>query len=234
MADTAAVLVDCFSVVHMHFPLVTPDACLSARAAIRAAEIQAKATRSAGTLSFISGGMALFAGLLAVGAAVTDQVLRRRAELLLRKALIDRLRLLITHTDANLKTLEQLFVDNSELKPLYDIPEDDMYHVVYDGTPNYTFISDLRDALSHQNWRDIALLPMEAIELAYGLGGSLQGIIERFAIIRDNSNYHTINNDVYRLTRYDGITENAAIRGLELVRIAKIQQEEFKQILTRK
>ena len=64
MAD----VIDCSSILHM-IASATPDACVAARAAIRAAEIQAKATRHAGTQTLLAGVATVFAGGLAYAAA---------------------------------------------------------------------------------------------------------------------------------------------------------------------
>lgn len=63
--------VDCSTVLHMS-GMVSVDACAAARAAIRAAEIQAKATRHAGTLTLIAGCSAIVAGAFTYFAAISQ------------------------------------------------------------------------------------------------------------------------------------------------------------------
>ena len=61
--------VDCSAILHMTIA-ITPDACAGARAALRAAEIQAKAARHAGAQNLFSGVATLVAGILAFSATL--------------------------------------------------------------------------------------------------------------------------------------------------------------------
>ena len=61
-------IIDCSSVLHMT-ALVGADACAAARAAIRAAEIQAKSARHAGSQTLLAGLSTIIAGVLAYAAA---------------------------------------------------------------------------------------------------------------------------------------------------------------------
>ena len=72
--------VDCSSILHLALT-IDAEACASARAALRAAEIQAKAIRGAGHLAFLAGLSALLAGGLAyLGARLPIREQRKRSE----------------------------------------------------------------------------------------------------------------------------------------------------------
>ncbi|WP_152530122.1 MULTISPECIES: hypothetical protein [Asaia] len=217
MADTAAVLVDCFSVVHMHLPLATPDACVAARAAIRAAEIQAKATRYAGGLTLISGIAALFAGLLAVAAAVADQVNQRRAERRRRQAYFRRMLNLFDQTEGDLLSLKNLFSDNKSLPAIGERIFG--WFLVNSGRENeYAHIMDLMDVLSKNNWEEMSLFSEQIMGDLFDLSENLKKTIYNLSIIRDNTKCEEITpGATATVTFRPWAVQNAACAGIKLV-----------------
>ena len=233
MADTAAVLVDCFSVVHMHLPLATPDACVAARAAIRAAEIQAKATRYAGGLTLISGIAALFAGLLAVAAAVADQVNQRRAERRRRQAYFRRMLNLFNQTEGDLLSLKNFFSDNKSLSPIGKRLLG-RFLVNSGKEDEYAYIIDLIGVLSKNNWEEMSLFSEQIMGNLFDLSENLKKTIHNLSIMRDNTKCEEITpgaTATFTFRPWD--VQNAACAGVMLVDTIESQMAFIRSELAR-
>lgn len=194
---------NCYNVLHLNIP-VSVEGCAAARAAIRAAEIQAKATRSAGTQGIVSGLMALVAGSLAFGAAIYESFRLKKIELSKRKAYSVHISAIFTACILEIRELEIY------LKNLHDFFKGDLLARVIPVPPEIrvTNLDLCRKILSADKWEELGNLPEDSIKQCVKIGQNINDFIENFVVIRDKiieiKNHIAIDGSKY----YEKIREN--------------------------
>lgn len=155
-------IINCFAVIHMpNISAISADACAGARATIRAAEIQAKATRSAGTETLLSGIFALVAALvtavLAYSIAKSESKRIKREQEIKRKAYATALHALLYNVCGEIDIIS---------KNLNELSRAASSKIKIPNFLDIRFHRAANDALSLQRWNDISVLPENIIKYA--------------------------------------------------------------------
>ncbi|MFT8471144.1 hypothetical protein [Acetobacter persici] len=177
-------LINCFSVIHMpQMQVVSVDACTAARATIRAAEIQAKAARSAGLETLFAGTLAFLASIVAtlltykIASAESKRVEKNRA--IISKAYVIALHALIFNVLEEAKGLVRFLQELSQQGELRDTNGVLINQTFLD----LRFHRAMRDALALNRSDDLSKLPDTAIINAVGAKLAVDQNIELYTSI---------------------------------------------------
>lgn len=170
-------LYDCYSVLHMNIP-VGAEACATARATIRAAEIQAKATRSAGGQGLVAGTLAFIAGVLAFSASALETYRLHKIHRLNNRAYSLKLLKVLEHAQVEIAHMVECFqrAHTTSKKCLAGTWPDTNFGV--------TYMALAREVLKFEHWSDVANLPRKAIELSVIIDDGINGAINDFVAVR--------------------------------------------------
>lgn len=163
--------IDCSAVLHMALT-VSPDVCAAARAAIRAAEIQAKATNHAGTLSLIAGSFALVAGAFAYFGALLPVAMQRRRDREQKAAYCRFLRGLTNNALSELRPILHVIRQDSP-------QEDQQRDLRREEFLNNGRVQKLIEAADSGNWQSHATLGYMGQTLLIGFPGRIT-MLRRF------------------------------------------------------
>lgn len=206
--------IDCSAVFHTA-STVSPDACAAARAAIRAAEIQAKATNNAGELSLIAGTFALMAGILAYLGALLPVAMDRRREREQRAAYCRFLRALTNDALSELKPILQVIrLDSPQAVQQRDLRQEEFL--------NNGRVQEFIEAADSGNWQTHATLGYKGQSLLIGMPGRIK-MLRRFIdiLIAHPKQIHAAYNqeisyeNVLRYARLQGATLEISLKELQ-------------------
>lgn len=183
-------IVNCFSVIHMlKMSAISLEACAGARATIRAAEIQAKAARSAGTETLVAGILALLASLIAAGVtyfvARSESIRAKREQEIIRKAYTTALHALLYNVRIEASALSDFLLKLSQQRKLRandgGLIRPDLLDLHYHQSA--------RDALALERWADLSKLPDTAIKHAVASGIAVNYNIQIYSSIESFLQY---------------------------------------------